>query len=322
MPRLRRAPPPPAYDFAYADPPPSGNAINGLGETDRRPARPIFHGSGASRLEWEALEGLFAFTCSFRVFWLNVVNRWIMRNGDGPVAGHRVAVDDPVAMADQTKAAARRFGAGIVGVAPVTPEVLYNGYGTDLPHAIVVGVPHRRAPMENVPDNASAIEAMRAYSRISRTVVRLARHVRAMGWRAVAYSESADILHIPLAQAAGLGELGKHGSLISLDYGSSFRLASVLTDLPLALDAPVDIGVDDLCLTCRRCTEDCPPGAILDDKQTVRGETKWYVDFDKCIPYFVKTEGCGICLEVCPWTEPGRGPELSRRLLAKRTAPA
>ncbi len=318
MPRLKHAPPPPEPDFAYDVPPPSGNMLNGLGETAKRRARPIFHGSGATRLEWEAAEGFFAFTCSFRVFWLNVVNRWIMRNGNGPVARTQRRVEDPAAMAGEIKEAARRFGAGLAGIAPVTEKALYEGYETDLPRAIVVAEPHRRKPMEGIPDHDAAAEAMRAYSRISKTVVRLARHIRSMGWRAVAYSESADILHIPLAEAAGLGQLGKHGSAITLDYGSSFRLASVLTDLPLALDRPVDIGVDDLCATCRRCTQDCPPGAILDRKQTVRGETKWYVDFDKCLPYFVKTEGCGICLEVCPWTEPGRGPELSRRLLAKR----
>jgi epoxyqueuosine reductase QueG len=42
------------------------------------------------------------------------------------------------------------------------------------------------------------------------------------------------------------------------------------------------------------------------------------VDFDKCIPYFVKTYGCAICIEVCPWSEPGRGPGLSAHLLARR----
>jgi NAD-dependent dihydropyrimidine dehydrogenase PreA subunit len=46
---------------------------------------------------------------------------------------------------------------------------------------------------------------------------------------------------------------------------------------------------------------------------------KWYVDFDRCIPYFVKTFGCGICIQVCPWSVPGRGPSLSTKLLAKRT---
>lgn len=57
----------------------------------------------------------------------------------------------------------------------------------------------------------------------------------------------------------------------------------------------------------------------VDEKQLVRGEKKWYVDFDKCVPYFVKTLGCSICIEVCPWSEPGRGPKLSQRLLARRS---
>ena len=106
--------------------------------------------------------------------------------------------------------------------------------------------------------------------------------------------------------------------MISKEHGPNVRLASVLTDLPLAVDQPVDIGVDDLCLGCRRCTIDCPADAISDSKQLVRGTTRWYVDFDKCIPYFVKTMGCGICIEVCPWTKPGRGDSLSAKLLAKR----
>ncbi len=50
----------------------------------------------------------------------------------------------------------------------------------------------------------------------------------------------------------------------------------------------------------------------------VRGVEKWYVDFDKCIPSFAMTEGGGICIEVCPWSEPGRGPALSEALIAKR----
>jgi epoxyqueuosine reductase QueG len=141
-----------------------------------------------------------------------------------------------------------------------------------------------------------------------------------MGWPARAYGNPncTDILHIPLAIGAGLGQLGKHGSMISEEHGSNFRLAAVLTDVPLAADDQVDLGVDDLCQVCRRCVDDCPPRAIFEEKQLVRGERKWYVDFDRCVPYFTKTYGCSICIEVCPWSEPGRGPALSRRLLARR----
>ncbi len=139
-----------------------------------------------------------------------------------------------------------------------------------------------------------------------------------MGWPAKAFADpkAVALLHIPPAIRAGLGQLGKHGSVITKEYGSNVRFAAVTTDFPLVPDAPVDIGVDDLCLSCRRCTLDCPPQAINDSKMMVRGVEKWYVDFAKCVPYFSENGGCAICIEICPWSEPGRGPNLSKTLLA------
>ena len=144
-------------------------------------------------------------------------------------------------------------------------------------------------------------------------------HLLVLGRRARADGEVSHLHHIPLAMNAGIVELGKHGSVIGTEFGSNFRLATVLTDIPLAIDSAIDIGVDDLCLGCQRCTIDCPADAISDQQQLVRGKKKWYVDFDRCVMYFVKTLGCGICIEVCPWSRPGRGPSLSQTLLAKRT---
>jgi Pyruvate/2-oxoacid:ferredoxin oxidoreductase delta subunit len=313
-----RAWPTAAYAFGYRAPPPSGNAINGLGVAGPARARRIFHGSGARRLEWGALEAFFALTGSFALLRQTLWNRWLLRAADGPVATHRTQVDDPAVMAGNIEAEARRLGAHAVGIAPVTPAALYEGYQSPYRSAVVVALGMDRGEMGHVAHERGAREAMRSYGEISGIVIALARHIRSLGWPARAYGEGADILYIPLAIAAGIGQLGKHGSLISAQLGSSFRLAAVLTDLPLAAGAPVDVGVDDLCLSCRRCTIDCPADAIADEKQLVRGTEKWYVDFDRCVPYFVLAQGCGICLEVCPWSEPGRGPALSEKLLARR----
>ncbi len=310
--------PSPELPFRYRSQPRSGNEINGLGESAFRRAVQVFHGSGARELEWRKLELFFALINPFRVYWLNLVNRWLLRRADGPVAKTRQPVADPSAMAEIIKQRARELGAGAAGIAALTEKALYQGYQPDYPHAIVVLMPMDSQEMAFVTTNRAGAETMRAYMEITRTVIALAEHIRAMGWRARAYGEAADILHIPLAIDAGLGQLGKHGSLICREFGSSMRIATVLTDLPLEHDAPVDIAVDDLCLGCRRCSLDCPVDAIADHKQMVRGEEKWYVDFDRCAPYFTHTVGCGICIEVCPWTIPGRGPSLSEKLLSKR----
>jgi epoxyqueuosine reductase QueG len=51
----------------------------------------------------------------------------------------------------------------------------------------------------------------------------------------------------------------------------------------------------------------------------VRGVERWYVDFDKCIPYFSEAASCGICLAVCPWTRPNVRPKMLATM-ARRTA--
>jgi epoxyqueuosine reductase QueG len=109
------------------------------------------------------------------------------------------------------------------------------------------------------------------------------------------------LLLIPPAIASGLGELGKHGSLISRHFGSGVRLAGVTTDMPLVATTSDRFGADEFCATCQVCTRACPPGAITEHKQMVRGVERWYVDFDKCIPYFAESASCGICFAMRTW---------------------
>ncbi len=50
----------------------------------------------------------------------------------------------------------------------------------------------------------------------------------------------------------------------------------------------------------------------------MRGVEKWYVDFDKCIPYFDETLGCSICIAVCPWSRPGIAEGLVVKMARRR----
>ncbi len=313
-------PPPPTYAFGYRNAPRSGNEINGLGGAERTRARKVFHNPGGETLPWDALDQFFALINPRGVVRHILANMWQLRRRDGPVNANRVDVPDPALMTARIKDKARELGADLVGVTRLTDDVLYAGADVPYRYAISIGLRMDRDEMRFVPQPRAALEVMRVYRAVSRIAIELGEHVRGLGWPAKAYGNpnSTDLLHIPLAVRAGLGQLGKHGSLISKEHGSNVRLATIVTDLPLATDEEVDIGVDDLCRTCRRCVLDCPPDAISDEKQLVRGEEKWYVDFDRCVPYFTKTYGCAICIQVCPWSEPGRGPKLSEKLLAAR----
>jgi len=41
---------------------------------------------------------------------------------------------------------------------------------------------------------------------------------------------------------------------------------------------------------------------------------KWYVDFDRCLPFFNETAGCAICLAACPWSKPGVADKMLVKL--------
>jgi Pyruvate/2-oxoacid:ferredoxin oxidoreductase delta subunit len=316
--------PPPEYPFAYKQPPLSGNVVNGLGEPEYRRARKVFHTADYTT----PLGGLeFYFHLSYilrtniRVFRLRF---WESRFKRGPINPVQQPVDDPVEMSEIVKATALELGAALVGITELQDHHIYEGYDLSYRYAISVAVPMDRETMLTTPSVDAGHEIVEIYSAVGQVANKLASRIRAIGHEAHPVSSidaaSAEVLHIPVAVSAGLGELGKHGSMITKEYGSNVRLATVLTNLPLVPDTPADIGVDDFCASCQICTTNCPPHAIFDVKQTVRGEERWFVNFDRCVPYFSENDGCGICIEVCPWSAEGRGPIISDKMLARRAA--
>jgi hypothetical protein len=69
--------------------------------------------------------------------------------------------------------------------------------------------------------------------------------------------------------------LGKHGSLINRQFGAGVRLAGVTTDMPLVATAPDRLVRTNSVQPVRFCTRACPPGAIVENKQLVRGVERW-----------------------------------------------
>jgi epoxyqueuosine reductase QueG len=181
---------------------------------------------------------------------------------------------------------------------------------------IVIGVTMDYDTMQTAPEPGAGVEVVRQYTRGLRISRGLTGWLRRQGAPAEAEPGpmTGSLTLIPAALAAGFGELGKHGSIIHRELGAMFRMSAVLTDQELEPDAPDDFGADGFCTHCRICTDNCPPDAIFREKQTVRGETKWYVDFDRCLPFFNETAGCAICLAVCPFSHPERGPRLAEKL--------
>jgi epoxyqueuosine reductase len=121
------------------------------------------------------------------------------------------------------------------------------------------------------------------------------------------FVDSAPVLERSWAVRSGLGWVGKNGNLLTKHSGSFFFIATLITDLDLAPDAPFST---DYCGTCTKCIDACPTEAIVSPS---------IVNGSKCISYLTielkdalmpegledKMQGwmfgCDICQDVCPW---------------------
>jgi Pyruvate/2-oxoacid:ferredoxin oxidoreductase delta subunit len=300
----------------------SGNAVNGLGEERRRRPSPIYWHHPSTIAHGPLQRWMIEKSAREQPEIRDLHDKY---GGRGPREPAPVAEaptqDTPKNWSRRIKDFALAHEADLVGIARFDPAWVFEGYELDASWAIVLGIAMEQDALAKVwPEGGSVIEVMAKYNKGTRAAKALVDFLHRHGHAAEGHGGpiAGPLTMIPAALACGFGELGKHGSIINRQLGSSFRLAVVTTHLSLEADAPDSFGADDFCAACRVCEKACPPGAIAPAKQTVRGDSKWYVDFDLCNPYFNETWGCGICIAVCPWSLPGTAPGLAQRMSRRR----
>jgi epoxyqueuosine reductase len=135
------------------------------------------------------------------------------------------------------------------------------------------------------------------------------------------YVDTGPVLERGWAARAGLGFIGKNTMLISRRFGNWLFLASILTNLEFAPDAPLRKKIEKpksegenshvglLCGKCTRCMDECPTGAlprpgVLDARRCISYQT---IENRGIIPRELRPGigpriyGCDICLDACPW---------------------
>jgi epoxyqueuosine reductase len=303
----------------------SGNAINGLGEAIPRQPSVVYWAPDPDTIPHGAMQRWF--------YDVDPDNSHLRRAREERAKLLSTAMPDvtgePVDRRPEEWNAslaelAERANFDMWGVARMNPQWVYRGQEVTQQNIIVLGFAHDYEQIATAPEATAGAEVVRQYGRAAAAAKLITGWLREQGWDAEPLTGpmTSKVMMVPPAIAAGFGELGKHGSIINAEFGSSFRLSAVLTDAPFAPTPQRAFEVDSFCVNCRVCENACPPEAISSYKQMVRGVEKWYVDFDKCLPFFNQTHGCAICIAVCPWSRPGIGlalaDKLSRRAIGRR----
>jgi reductive dehalogenase len=233
---------------------------------------------------------------------------------------------DSAAITRDVKNAAIYFGADIVGVCRLDRRWIYTtsfdlGSGEYNPqeipeafqYAIVMGFGEDYEMLRYAPTYIADAETSLGYSRMAITNAYVSKFIKVLGHRAMSCSTNTIGITIPMAVQAGLGQLGRHGMLITPRFGPAVRISKVLTSLPLIPDRPIDFGVTEFCSRCTICAEKCPGKAIVHGERTTgthnesnnSGVLKWPIDAEKCMAQWSRIKKpCTLCISVCPFNKP------------------
>ncbi|MBN1294183.1 MAG: epoxyqueuosine reductase [Candidatus Latescibacteria bacterium] len=114
--------------------------------------------------------------------------------------------------------------------------------------------------------------------------------------------------HKTSAIRAGFGWIGKSALLVTEKYGAAIRLATVLCNAEFDVE---NTATESKCVECRECVIHCPAKAIAGHNWEPGHERSRVYNAHECRETALTLSGnigihatiCGICINVCPWTQ-------------------
>ncbi|MBI3969630.1 MAG: hypothetical protein HY329_28640 [Chloroflexi bacterium] len=220
---------------------------------------------------------------------------------------HRVEPSQrPIREEDLTLAVrlkARELGISLIGFAPYDTKYTYwerrkwVRFGT----AIVFVQEQDYEGTQQAPATACEIAGQEAHMTMLRAQRELADFLRERGYHAQVRAKDGEVeVPQPMAVAAGLGQMGANGQLLTPLFGSRARIQMMTTDAPLRFDRPRDFGIPKFCEICQVCVGRCPGRALNKQRVIWRGVTKFKAAAQRCAPMLTKYDNCSICVKVCP----------------------
>lgn len=224
----------------------------------------------------------------------------------GPVAEQKVALGSPEEASQLIKEKAVEFGADDVRITEIIPTDLYQGCATRERYALAIALKQDYEPFQVTPSPEAGYEAVRLYHQCGEVALKLSEFIRGLGYTCEVDHPMGDgrFVQLPISERAGLGALGRNGSLLHPEFGPNFRIIIVATSIPLMVDEPREGGVAKLCDSCKACRIYCPADAIADERSPEAGKDsfgndRYVVDTGKCYPYMKTDYSCGACVAAC-----------------------
>lgn len=209
---------------------------------------------------------------------------------------------------EQIKDFAHTLGVGPLAFVKLPQDLIFQNLGVLYDNAILLAMEMSKEKIDQAPSQATLNMVFGTYDELGIAANRVADFLRAQGYAAQAdHPLGGLVLFPPLAQKAGIGWVGKHGLLITPEFGARVRLAAVYTsiqNLPF-VESNVHEWIEEYCRICGICNKQCPPQAILEESVSHDTGIVTNIKQQECFEYFAQFYGCSICIKVCPFSKAG-----------------
>ncbi len=217
------------------------------------------------------------------------------------------------------KFVAKFYGASDVGITELRDYHFYSHRGRHKEYwgkeinsnhktAIVIVMQMDQKIYKHSPTLPVLMESARKYVETAKIANIVAEYFRTLGFDSRAHVDAEyEVLCVPLARDAGLGNVGRHGLFIHKKFGPCVRLSVVTTEAKLLIDNSLpDKSIEFFCKICKKCAENCPTGSISSGEKPVsRGFSHWSIKQETCYSYWKMVgSDCGFCIRVCPYNKP------------------
>jgi hypothetical protein len=150
--------------------------------------------------------------------------------------------DPSVDVTDAIRLRARELEFGEVGFTRFDRRFVYASRKSwaRFSHAICLAMEQDYDQTQTIPSLEAEYAHFGTYEIESVAAEKLAGYIRQLGYHAQIHSPSdSSAPYIPMFVAAGLGQLGANGQLLSPHFGSRSRLMIITTDAPVRYDGPL-----------------------------------------------------------------------------------
>lgn len=213
---------------------------------------------------------------------------------------------------------AKSIGVDKIGYTKLTPELILESQELLYDNMIVFIKEMDKELIDLAPHKKTMVMIHKTYFQMGKQANKLAKFLRKKGYSVQAGPALAGLSIYPvLAQRANLGAIGRHGLLITPEFGPRQRIAVIYTNITnLPITKSNSHGwISEFCQNCVSCMKACPTGAIYDIPiQKAHGRLT-HTDVEKCALGFLNY-GCSICIKECTFNK--NPPEKMKKFAEKK----